>query len=96
MVEPEGGGGNHGHSHLPSATFMVSFEFKEVSASTMSRNRKSVSRSKFCESDSLISLTQEGVQKDVQQELDIDFGVDQTFRPLVVNHPSSCLQIRNP
>ena len=24
------------------------------------------------------------------QELDIDFGIDQTSRPLVVNHPSSC------
>ena len=30
------------------------------------------------------------MHKDLQQELDIDFGVDQTFRPLVVNHPSSC------
>ena len=30
------------------------------------------------------------MHKDVLQELDIDFGNDQTFRPLVVNHPSSC------
>ena len=28
--------------------------------------------------------------KDIQQELDIDFGIDQTFRSLVVNYPSSC------
>ena len=26
------------------------------------------------------------MHKDVQQELDIDFGIDQTFRPLVVNY----------
>ena len=51
---------------------------------------------KFCESDSLTALTQGvegpgGVDKDVQQELNIDFGNDQTFRSHVVNHPSSCI-----
>ena len=56
-------------------------------------NMISVSHSQFCESDSLTSLTQEGVHKDVQQELDIDFGTDQTFRPTVVNHRSSCTSL---
>ena len=30
------------------------------------------------------------MHKYVQQELDINFGIDQTFRPLAVNHPISC------
>ena len=30
------------------------------------------------------------MHKDVQQELDINFGIDQTFRLLIINHPSSC------
>ena len=33
------------------------------------------------------------MDKDVQQELDIDFGIDQTFRALIVNHPSSCTSL---
>ena len=50
---------------------------------------------KFCESNSFTALTQGaegpgGVHKDVQQELDIDFGTDQTFWSLVVNHPACC------
>ena len=61
----------------------------------MSRNTISRRHTKFCESDSLTTFTQgpEGprrVQKDVQQELDIDFGINQTFRPLVVSHLNSC------
>ena len=31
------------------------------------------------------------MHRDVQQELDIDFGTDQIFRLLIVNHPSSCI-----
>ena len=53
----KGGGVNQGHSHLPFATFRVSSQFKEICASTMSGNRISGSSSKFCESDSLTSLT---------------------------------------
>ena len=48
---------NQGHSHLPFATFRVSSQFKEICASTMSGNRISGPYSKFCESDSLTSLT---------------------------------------
>ena len=61
----------------------------------MSESRVSGPYDEFCEYDCLIALTEGaegpgGVHKDVRQELDIDFGIDQTFRPLVVNHPSSC------
>ena len=61
----------------------------------MSGNKISGPYSKFCESDPLTPLTKGaegpgGVHKDVQQELEIDFGTDQTSRPLVVNHPRSC------
>lgn len=84
-----------GHLHSLSGTFRVSSEVKEICASTLSANRISGSHSKFCESNSLTALTlgaegPGGVRKDVQQELDIDFGIDLTFRPLVINHPSSC------
>ena len=77
------------------ATFRVSSQCKEIYALTMSGNRISRPYSKFCESDSLTPLTKgaevpRGVVKDVQQESDIDFGTDQIFRPLFVNHPSSC------
>ena len=53
---------------------------------------------KFCRSVSLTALTKcvegpGGVHKDLQQELDIDFEIDQTFRPLVVNHTSSCTSL---
>ena len=54
----KGGVVNQGHSHLPFVTFRVSSEFKEICASTMSRNRISGPPCKFCESDSLIALTQ--------------------------------------
>ena len=30
------------------------------------------------------------MHEDVQKELDIDFEIDQTFKPVVVNHPSRC------
>ena len=58
-----------------------SSEFKEICASAMSGNRISGPHSKFCESDSLTALTHGtegpgGVHKDVQQELDIDFGIE--------------------
>ena len=61
----------------------------------MSENRISGPYDESCEYDCLIAFTEGaegpgGVHKDVRQELDIDFGIDQTFRPLVVNHPSSC------
>ena len=84
----KGGGVNQGHSHLPYATFRISSQFKEICVSTMSGNRISGPYCEFCESDSLTALA-EGVHKDVQQELYIDFGIDQIFRPLVINHPSS-------
>ena len=74
-----------GHFHLASATFRVSSEFKEICASTMSGNRIPGLHCKFCKSDFLTALAQ-----NVQQELDIDFRIDQTFRPLMINHPSSC------
>ena len=91
----KGGGVNQGHSHLPFATFRVSSQFKEICASTMPGNRISGPYSKFCESDSLTPITKDAegpgaMHKDVHQELDIDLGIDQTFRPLVVKHPSSC------
>ena len=87
-----------GHLHLLSGTFRVSSEVKEICASTLSGNRISGSHSKFCESYSLTALTlgaegPGGVRKDVQQELDIDFGIDLTFRSLVINHPSSCTSL---
>ena len=77
----KGSGVNQRHSHLPFATFRVSSQFKEICASTMSDNRISGHYSKFCESDSLTPLTKggegpQGVHKDVQQELDIDFGIN--------------------
>ena len=56
--DQKGGVVNQGHSHLPFVTFRVSSEFKEICASTMSRNRVSGPPCKFCESDSLIALTQ--------------------------------------
>ena len=61
----------------------------------MPGNRISGPYNKFCESDSLTPLTEGaegpgGLHKNVQQELDIDFGIDQTFRPLAVSHLSSC------
>ena len=92
----KGGGVNQGQPHLPLATLRVSSQFKEICASTMSGNRISGPYSKFRESDSLTPLTKgaegpRGMHKDVQQELDIDFGTDQTFSPLFVNHPSSCI-----
>ena len=88
----KGGRVDQGHSHLPSATFRVSSQFKEICTSSMSGNRISRPYSKFCEFDSLDPLTEGaegpgGVYKDVQQGLNIDFGIDQT---LVVNHPNSC------
>ena len=91
----KGGGVNQGHSHVPFATFRVSSQFKEICASTMPGNRISGPYSEFCKSESLTSLTQGaegpgGLHKDVQQELGIDFGIDQTFRSLVVIHPSNC------
>ena len=47
-----------GHLHLPSGTFRVSSEVKEIcAASTLSGNRISGSHSKFCESTSLTALT---------------------------------------
>ena len=93
-LNQKGEGVNQGHSHLSFATFRVFSQFKEICASIMSENRISGPYSKFCLCDSLTSLTEGeegrgGVHKDVQEELDIDFGTDQTFRPLVVNHPSS-------
>ena len=81
MSNQEGDGVDQGHSHLPSATFTVSFQFKEICTSTMSGNRISGSHSKFCESDSLSTLTQgaeglRGMHKEAQQKLDIDSGTD--------------------
>ena len=94
-LNQKGGGVNQGHSHLPFATFRISSQFKEICASTMPGNRISGPYSEFCKSESLTSLTEGaegpgGLHKDVQQELGIDFGIDQTFRYLVVNHPSNC------
>ena len=97
-MSQKGGGVNQGHSHLPLATFRVSSQFKEICALTMSGNRISGPYSKFRESDSLTPLTKgaegpRGVVKDVQQESDIDFGTDQSFRPLL-GQPSKQLYQR--
>ena len=91
----KGGGVDQGHSHLVSATLRVASEFKEIFPSSISGNRISGLYSKLCESDPLTALTQgawgrRGVHRDIEQELDIAFGIDQTFRPLVVNHSNSC------
>ena len=54
--------------------------FKEICASAISENKTSRHYSKFCISESLTPYTEDaegpgGVHKDVQQELDIDFGL---------------------
>ena len=90
----KGGEINQGHSFLPSATFKVSSKFKEICPSTMSGKRVSGPQNNFCESNCRIPLTQGakgpgGGHKDVQQELNLDFRTEQTFRALVVSHPSS-------
>ena len=61
----------------------------------MSGNSISGPHKKFCEFGSLTALIQGAkgpgeVQKDVQQELDINFGINQTFRPFAISYPSSC------
>ena len=92
-MNQKGAGVDQGHSHSPSTTFRVSSEFKEICASAMSGNRISGPYSKFSEFDSLTVFTQgvegqTGVYRDVHEELNIDFGIDQTF--FVANHPNSC------
>ena len=67
----KGGGIDQGHSHLPSATFRVSSQFKEICTSSMSGNRISGTYSTFCEFDSLPAITEGaegpgGAHKDVQ------------------------------
>ena len=60
----KGGGVDQGHSHLSSATFRVSSEFKEICASSMSENRISLTNSEFSTVTDTVSETEEIVSNE--------------------------------